>query len=290
MGFWDRFKYKLFTKSVGLFINSWVFFNKRKAANWAYQLFSNPRKGRLQDYTPFLLESERQTLQSKGDYIQTYFWKQKKVETVLLIHGWESNSGRWQEMVEFLTERNFNVVSLDAPGQGMSSGKELNPIHYSRFLSEVCKTYEPDYLIGHSLGGMSVFYFMSQYDFPFIKKIVGLGSPNKFSRITKNYKNLLSLSESAFTNYLNVFKTRFDIDIPTFSSEEFIPSIRVPILLMHDHQDQIVPYSDAEEIIAKNKHVHFISTENLGHSMYHPDVYQTVYAFLRDTSYSSKIY
>lgn len=276
----QKIKHYLLTKSAGLYINALSLFHQTKAAQLAYALFSQPREGKLQQMTPFLAKAQQKTLYHEGQSIQTYSWEGSG-ETVLLIHGWESNSNRWQGLVQYLKKKKFHVISVDAPAQGMSSGKELNPILYSSFLKVVCKEYQPQYLIGHSLGGMSLFYFQSKIAMKSVKKIVGLGSPNKFSRITNNYKKMLSLSTRSFSNYLHQFKEKFAIDITRFNTEEFIHSIDVPILLIHDAHDLVVPYSDAEEIAAQNPKVDLITTYHLGHSLYNQQVYKEIVHFLK---------
>lgn len=280
MNYWKNLKYRLLTKGAGFYINVLALFKAQRAASLAYALFSVPREGKLLAFTPFLEKAQKKTLSFQEYKIQTYQWPNDG-ETILLIHGWESNSNRWQGLIQyFKKKKNYNIISLDAPGQGMSSGKELNPILYSQFIHEVCKEFKPDYLIGHSLGGLTMFYYQSQYQFPSVKKVIGLASPNRFSRITNNYQKLLSLSKTSFHHYISIFKDRFEIDINRFNTEFFVENIDQPILIIHDKNDLIVPYEDALEITEKNPEVTFIPTENLGHSLYNQNVYKNIIGFL----------
>lgn len=272
-------KYWIKAKSVGFVLNCISFFNSKKAGNLAYQIFSHPNDGKLNSYTVFLDKAHKIVIPFKNHKIQTYHWKGEK-ETILLIHGWESNSTRWQGMIQYLKKKKYNIVSLDAPGQGMSSGKEFNSVLYARFINEVCQKYKPTFLVGHSLGGMTMFYAQSKYQFPFVKKMVGLGSPNIFNRITLNYKNLLSLNNRTYKAYLNVFTTNFKIDTSLYNTEKFIEKIDIPLLIIHDKNDLIVPYNDALQIVNKNPRVSFITTENLGHSLVHNQVYKKTLSFL----------
>lgn len=267
------------TKSFGLVVNGISLFNTEKAGHIAYNLFANPRDGKLNAYSDFLKNANREIIIYNEHQIQTYEWKGDK-ETVLLMHGWESNSNRWQGMIQYLKKKKYNIVSLDAPGQGMSSGKEFNAVLYAEFINEVCQKYKPTYLIGHSLGGMTMFYAQSKYQFPFVKKIIGLGSPNLFHRITRNYKSLLSLNNRTYRSYLNMFIKKFDIDTTYFNTENFIEKINQPLLIIHDKDDSIVPYNDAVQIVNKNPRVKFISTEKLGHSLFHNQVYKQAVSFL----------
>lgn len=275
----SQIKYWLMTKSFGMIVNGVSLFNPEKAGNIAYNLFANPRDGKLNSYSEFLKNADKEIIIYNEHQIQTYEWKGDK-ETVLLMHGWESNSNRWQGMIQYLRKKKYNIISLDAPGQGMSSGKEFNAVLYAEFINEVCQKYKPTYLIGHSLGGMSMFYAQSKYQFPFVKKIIGLGSPNLFHRITRNYKNLLSLNNRTYRSYLNIFVKKFDIDTTYFNTENFIEKINQPLLIIHDKDDSIVPYNDAVQIVNKNPRVKFISTEKLGHSLFHNQVYKQAVSFL----------
>ena len=55
----------------------------------------------------------------------TYRWLGKK-ETILLAHGWESNSFRWKDLIVKLdTALDYNVIALDAPAHGRSSGESI---------------------------------------------------------------------------------------------------------------------------------------------------------------------
>lgn len=279
MSTFSKIKYWLLTKSFGLVVNSISVMKPQKAGSIAYNLFSNPRDGKLQAYSNFLTKAEKEIISYKTHKIQTYHWKGEKA-TVLLIHGWESNSNRWQGMIQYLKKKKYNIVSLDAPGQGMSSGKEFNAVLYAEFVNEVALKFKPTFLVGHSLGGMTMFFAQSKYQFPFVKKIVGLGSPNKFHRITKNYKQMLSLNNRTYNEYLKTFVDKFNIDTTYFNSETFIENIQQPVLIIHDKQDAIVPYNDAVQIVTKNPKVQFITTENLGHSLFSNQVYKQVVSFL----------
>lgn len=274
-------QYWLKTKNLVFYLNLISFFNPKKAGKIAYKVFSTPRDGKLRNIPEVLLKAKTGTLKYKEHQIQTYHWQGEK-ETVLLIHGWESNSSRWQGMIQYLKKKKYNIISLDAPAQGMSSGKELNAVLYAEFINEVCVKYKPSYLIGHSLGGMTMFYAQSKYQFPFVKKIISFGSPNIFHRITSNYKKLLSLNTKTYQSFLNVFIEKFQIDTSFFNTQDFIKKIEIPILIIHDKHDTIVPYSDSIKIFENNPNINFESTENLGHSMVHNQVYKKAVSFLEN--------
>ncbi|WKW47347.1 alpha/beta hydrolase [Myroides sp. JBRI-B21084] len=286
MTFWKNIKYKLLTKGFGLYINSLHYLNAKFAANTAYTLFSVPRDGVLKSLPTFLSSSAMQKLNFNQYHIQTYEWYGTK-ETILLVHGWESNANRWQGVIQYLKKLDYRVIALDAPGQGLSSGKELNAVLYSKFVNEVCNHFKPQFIIGHSLGGMTMLYYLATYQPNFIKKAISLGAPNRFLRITENYKQLISLSNKSYQGFLNEFSKRFSMKPENFNSSSFIDSIKIPLGIIHDKTDTVVPYSDAVEIISKHNYIPLYTTENLGHSLYDEIVNQQIIHFLENNCFKS---
>lgn len=286
MGFWNKIKYTLLTKGFGLYINSLHYLNAKFAANTAYTLFSVPRQGLLKTLPTFLNSSRTKDLFFENQKIKAYEWEGEK-ETILLIHGWESNANRWQGVIQFLKKKNYRIIALDAPGQGLSDGKEFNAVLYSQFINEVANYYKPTFLIGHSLGGMTMFYYMSIYQPEFVKKIVSLSAPNRFLRITDNYRNMISLNKKTYKNFLLEFEKRFQINPETFNSSDFISQIKIPIGIIHDDIDTIVPYKDSIEILEKHPEIPLFTTHNLGHSLYHQSVNKQIVHFLENNSFKS---
>jgi len=281
MSFLKDLKFNILTKGFGLYVNSLHYLNAKFAAQTAYTLFSVPRRGMLKVLPTFLSSSKTKDLYFNEKKIKTYEWEGTK-ETVLLIHGWESNANRWQGVIQYLKKKNYRLVALDAPGQGLSDGKELNAVLYSQFINEVVKHYRPDFMIGHSLGGMTMFYYMSVYQPDFVKKIVSLAAPNRFIRITDNYRNMLSLSKKTYINFLLEFENRFQVNPKLFNSEDFVKKIKIPIAMIHDTIDTVVPYKDSLEVIQNNPKIPLFSTHGLGHSLYHQKVNKQIVCFFEN--------
>ncbi|MDA7849530.1 alpha/beta hydrolase, partial [Flavobacteriaceae bacterium] len=88
-------------KIIGAFINFIGIFNTAYASKLALNLFSKPRNGKLTPHINSFLETatSKTILHYNSLPIQTYQWEGTK-ETVLLAHGWESNSGRWRHKIQ----------------------------------------------------------------------------------------------------------------------------------------------------------------------------------------------
>ena|SRR5690606_18839746 len=276
-----KIRYFLLTKSVGFALNLLSWIQPKKSAQIAYRLFSHPRKGKREQLPDFLAQAQQQPILIDGKNIHIYEWKNEG-EKILLIHGWESNAYRWIGLIQFLKKKNFHIIAIDAPAQGLSDGYELNPIVYSQAIDEVCQIYQPKFLVGHSFGGFTSLYYQSVYQNKQLSKIVIMGSPNKFEGLLINYKHLLGMSNRAYRRFLRLFKTDFGIDLSTYSAAEFIAKIQQPILWIHDETDTIVPYNNATEIRKRHPEILMYTTKNVGHSLYNQAVYKQMYQFLTE--------
>ena len=71
--------YFIFTKSIGLYINTLSFVFPKNASQLAYSLFSEPREGRLsKNKLPEILsKAHSETFQVKEESFQTYTWQSK---------------------------------------------------------------------------------------------------------------------------------------------------------------------------------------------------------------------
>ncbi|HTG66551.1 MAG TPA: alpha/beta fold hydrolase [Flavobacterium sp.] len=273
--------YFLFTKSIGFYINILSFIFPDKASQLAYALFSEPRDGKLlKDNLPEILrETEKETYQHQGEFFQTYTWKGNE-NTILLVHGWESNASRWENLLQYLKKSGSTIIAIDAPAHGLSSGKEFNIPQYATFIDIIVQKFSPKYLIGHSLGGKTCLYYQSTYQNNSIEKMVILGSPSDFQIILNNYINLLSLNSKISKSLENYYLNHFNLQLEHFSGKLFASRIKTKGLIAHDIEDTIVLFEEGKKIASTWQDAVFIETKGLGHSLHGEELYQKIYQFL----------
>ncbi|MCW2120166.1 alpha/beta fold hydrolase [Flavobacterium sp. 7A] len=276
--------YFIFTKSVGLYLNSLSFVFPKKANDLAYTLFSKPRKGQLTpDKLPATLSSATiNTFKNEGQEFATYTWKGNDT-IILLIHGWESNSSRWKKMLPYLKATGSTIIALDGPAHGLSSGEEFTIPKYASAIDVLVTRYRPKYLIGHSFGGKTCLYYQSHYKNTSIEKVVSLGAPNEFNIILNNYINLLSLNKKIVTGLHEKCSTVSKINLQQFTGKDFASQLNTKGLIAHDINDKIVNFKEGKAIAAAWKDVVFIETTGLGHGLHDDTLYNQIIAFLFDT-------
>lgn len=273
----------LIAKLIGNYYNLISYLSKNQAADKALFLFTKPRNGRklTELQREFLGTAYQEECKFGKHTVMTYRWLGKK-STILLVHGWESNSYRWKNMVSELKKKGHNIIALDAPGHGNSGSQFFNAILYSEFINVVANRFQPEIIIGHSVGGMATALFQSKYQLSSVKKLVLLGAPSEFTDVLKRYTDMLGYNQR-ITNQLNLtIIERFGDKPENFSTAKFLEEIDSQGLIIHDEEDSIIPYSDALLINKSFKNSKLITTHGLGHSLNDETVANHIYNFIEN--------
>lgn len=276
-----KIKQYLLVKSIGLYINLLSYLAPQKAFKLAYQLFSQPRKGKLipEQLPKTLLKTAQETHTYNQHQIHTYIWKGNE-DIILLVHGWESNASRWKKLLPYLIQTGKTIVALDGPAHGLSSGKEFNVPVYAEFIDQIVKKYQPRIVIGHSIGGNALSYFQAHYPHQFDKMVL-LGAPSDFEIILNNYFKMLSLNHKVQEALRQYIKNKFDIHIPDFSGAKFLTETSISGIIAHDIDDTVVLFEEGKKIANSWKTAQFIETRGLGHSMHDAELYKTIIDFIQ---------
>lgn len=272
---------KYIIKLVGSYLNVLSIFSTDYAANKALHLFSTPRKGKIKPFQEkFLSTSKQNVLYFEDLPIQVYHWEGNK-DTILLAHGWESNTARWKNKINFLKKEGYNIIALDGPAHGNSGSQVFNALIYSEFINVVAQKYQPKIIIGHSVGGMASVFFQQKYQLKSISKMVLLGAPSEFSNVLKNYVELLGYNNKIENQLHNIIFDKFGAHPEAFSTSKFIKDIEAEGLIVHDFKDAIIPFSEAKLIEKNFKNGKLISTTGLGHSLNDNSVSKNIIDFIK---------
>ena len=272
---------KYIPRVFGFYFNISVHFSKKKISEKAFKLFCTPRKGKvLQQQKAFLSDAKDDILETNGLSIQTYRWKGNG-STVLLMHGWESNTFRWRDFIPKLQAEDYNIIAMDAPGHGNSTGKLLTLPLYAACAQTVIEMYKPKYIIGHSFGGMTMVYNQHKFPNTTIEKLVSLAAPSELSDFMRQYKLILGASSKLMNSMEQYFIETYGLKFKEFSSPKFIQSNTKKGLLIHDELDAIAPIWSSEQVHSNWKHSVFIKTKGLGHSLHQDKVRNQVIEFLK---------
>jgi len=271
---------KLLPKVYGLYFNGLCYVFPSRAARRAFDTFCKVRKGRVLPKQEAFLQNAMHTRENVQDHVlQTYHWEGKR-EPVLLIHGWESNSFRWHNLITHLRDSGFEIYAFDAPGHGYSTGNRLHVPLYTECVHHMVKKYKPRHIVGHSMGGMAILYTLYRFPDQCVEKIVTIGAPSEFKGFMTHFRDLLKLNDRMMTTLDAYLKRRFGFHVDEFSSARFAGNLPQRGLLFHDIRDTVAPFHASEQVHSRWSDSILVATEGLGHSMHQDEVNQQISDFL----------
>lgn len=92
----------------------------------------------------------------------------------VVVHGAMEHHGRYGWLITMLQTSGYHVIAGDLPGQGLSTRSQRGHINsFNEYIEEVSIWVEeamkegvPIYLLGHSMGGLTVIRFLQETDYP----------------------------------------------------------------------------------------------------------------------------
>ncbi len=247
----------------------------------AITLFCTPRKGEIRPKDRKFLDTSdsSDSFETKLGRIQYYVWNQKARKTILLLHGWESNSARWRFLINTLKD-DYRIVSLDAPAHGASGSKTFDMLQYAEAIHEAVQKWNIDTLMGHSAGGLAISFYLSRYEHPAFKSVVLLGSPSGLRQIIGNYYAILQPSSRVKRLLEKHFEETFKLKIEDLSASKMIKGNTIPTLIIHDKQDASIKLADAIEHDQLFIHSKLMITDGYGHGLQNKNVFAAIKEFL----------
>jgi pimeloyl-ACP methyl ester carboxylesterase len=236
------------------------------AALMLFQLARRPPKRRLDPASgATFARATRFPVRVGGDDVQVYAWGEGPV--ALCVHGWGGRATQMTCFVEPLLQAGFRVVAFDAPAHGASAGRVSDPIAFVRAIGAVVEAVGPiSVAIGHSLGAAATL-IATRDGVLRPERLVLLGGYAHFDLVIDKMKSLFAVSrpvlERAFDRWFGAHDQR--VDGEQLSPVAALRALDCPTFILHDHDDEVVPVSHAEQLFAAAKAGVLMRTRGLGH-------------------------
>jgi fermentation-respiration switch protein FrsA (DUF1100 family) len=252
------------------------------ASKAAFNQFSTPPRGptereaetKLHDKLGSLLDQAAATRIGTPDAIvQTYLWRTETAPSrgrVLLIHGWTGQALIMGLFVRPLLQAGFDVVALDQPAHGRSTGCLLNmPIGARAVLATADHLGPFTAVITHSFGGQ-VAALALEGGPPIGRRLtadrlVTVACPHSLQRLTRNFGRGFDFSTDLQTRFEARISAAAGRPIETVNTGNMLAVAGLSTLAIHDELDDEVPYSEAEAIAAAAPNVTLMPIAGLGH-------------------------
>lgn len=258
--------------------------------------FSRPQSDRrfIERMQPILIEAEANTVSTPECSIQTYRWRSNTAPsrgTVLLVHGWTGQALVMALFVKPLRDLGFDVVALDLPGHGKSTGQQLTMPRGARAILAITEKLGPFAgAITHSFGGPNLALALeggSPLDRKItIPRVCLISSPDTLDELIDSYGSNLALEPILVQSIRDEIERLARRPITAIRVSDFIAKSAQPTLIIHDTDDDVVAISHADAIVARAPNATLMRTARLGHKqiLITPAVVRAATRFIADTS------
>jgi len=207
-------------------------------------------------------------------------WGQPDAPIVLMLHGWQGRATQFHAFIDPLLAGGRQVISLDAPAHGRSPGVESNVFAFIEALLEASSDLRGvETVIGHSMGGAASLTALVQRHFA--ERAVTIGSPAALARVLDRFANVLALPAPAKQAFFEIVDRHVGTPARELDMAHLGSALHIPGLVVHDRDDDSVPYSEAEALIRGWSGARLMETRGLGHHriLRDPAVVEAVTAF-----------
>ena len=254
----------------------------------AWRLFTTPRRLPEKAWeAAALADARRFAVPGPAGALAAYEWNATGTRTVLLVHGWEHRASFWGVLVRELVAAGYRVVAFDAPAHGASAGHRLTLPAYVRAVQAVADTLGPVHaVVAHSLGGATVVggpvHFNAETTAG-LPRLALLAVPASTPAVARRFAELLGLPPAVMGRLNRYIREQHGRDAESFSLTQAGPLFPAEqVLLLHDEDDESIPFAEARELAAAWPALHFEATAGLGHNriMREPAVLARIVEFL----------
>jgi pimeloyl-ACP methyl ester carboxylesterase len=237
------------------------------AAWLALRMFLTPARRRVEaGDAPILAEARKRLLRAGTHHFVAWQWGDE-APWVVLLHGWGSHAARFGNFIAPLRAAGFSVIGIDAPAHGESPGRQSDLLRFRDCLAEVLRTHSPVHaVVGHSLGGGALLTVLAETREHHPERICLFGVPSDMDYILESFMMMLGLQPPAHDLLKQRFEKRFGRPAKAISVAAAAPSVRIPVLVVHDDDDNVEPIEQGLAVAAALPSATLLRTRGLGHS------------------------
>ncbi|WP_369656469.1 alpha/beta hydrolase [Variovorax sp. V213] len=187
---------------------------------------------------------------------------------VLLVHGWGGHAGQMVALAEAVAHAGLRPVLLELPAHGRSAGMMSNSPQFARAISYVVARLVADghalrAAVAHSMGANALGLAAAQG--LRAERLVLLAPPASAREYTRYFAHTFGLSEATRLAMQRLFEAQEGILMAQLEPAAVGPRIAQPTLIVHDRDDRVNRFADAEAYRDAIKGAQLVATQGLGH-------------------------
>ena len=213
-------------------------------------------------------------------------WESPARATVVLLHGWQGRGSQLCAFVDPLRTAGFDVVAIDGPGHGNSTGNRADVGTFSIALREVV-----DFLnasgpsvrgvVAHSMGAGAA--ALAATDGLDVDGLALIAPPQSVATVTDDFARALGLTAKTEHSLKSRLRRRFHPYLwDRVAIDRRVQDLAMDALIVHDVDDMEVPFARGHAVAAAWPRARLVPTQGLGHRriLRDPQVVETIVSFL----------
>ncbi|MGW1073750.1 alpha/beta fold hydrolase [Streptomyces sp. NPDC002537] len=253
---------------------------------WATDVFSRTRPlgGRPDNVLP--LGARGFTVDSHPDVRGGYLWGDDDAPTALLVHGWGSDSSSMYSLIAPLRQLGYRVAAFDGPAHGVHEGVRATMTQYTTAVGAALDSLGgARVVVAHSLGSIAAVGALAARPREGVDCLVLVAPTCTLTAVLEGWaKGELRLSRGTVDRVYRELHRRNGVPVSHWDVVGLGGGLDRPVLALHDPDDPVVPFCEAEAIAAGLPGVRLERAPGRGHMgiLMSPEVKSAVSAFVAE--------
>lgn len=196
-----------------------------------------------------LEEGYAETMEFRGHQIRTYHWPGKGPK-LLLVHGWEGQTGNFATFIPHLLEAGYDIHASDAPGHGLTESSDTSVFEFAHWIKAFIELKQPSHVVSHSFGAVPVTYALSKLDHQ-VERYLMFTTPNSFEDRIRQVSGKMGLRESTILRLIDRLAALSEEEMDDASVANWGTQSNIAeALILHDIDDQAIPIDQARGVVS----------------------------------------
>ncbi|HDR8937499.1 MULTISPECIES: alpha/beta hydrolase [Burkholderia] len=198
------------------------------------------------------LGAKEASIDGNADIDRAYHWE-GGASRVLLVHGWGTDSSSMLSFVKPMQSLGFSVAAFDAPAHGRSPGKHTTMTQFTRATGAVLDAIEgAQVVIAHSLGSIAAVSALAERSRRASLRCLVLIAPTSgLTEVLERWASRdMAFPRPVVERIYAELQLRNGVPVSHWDLLARGASLDVPVLVVHDPADSVVPYCEAQRVVA----------------------------------------
>jgi Serine aminopeptidase, S33 len=179
-----------------------------------------------------------------------YVWGSAE-PSVLALHGWGTDSTTMSAVVDVSVRNGESVMCFDAPGHGVSPGRQATITEYASAISAVLQRFSSiRTIVAHSLSAIAAVAAVSESDAPPIRTILLLAPTCSLAGVLDRWAADRGLPPGVAELISRELERRDGVPVSHWDIRTLTLPTSIQVRVLHDPADESVPVSDSHQIVA----------------------------------------